>query len=226
MRMKTRLRDLYENPVPPMALTDYEEFSKFMDRAEDRCRETGRNFNVILDWAIHGLIVSLTSDSPARIFLPKTRTNQFYLDDLIPISGLEPSGKRMLSLKDLNLIAPVWSNGDLERALEAFYDGGYQGKALDGETSGICIPELRLAIAYQNLDAIYVQRVWRTGSALFDLYPLKSLDRVLSTDGAFWYYDGEDGEENEDPVLDPRMAALYNCALRRYCPENRNEARR
>ena len=28
---------------------------------------------------------------------------------------------------------------------------------------------------------------------------------------------GEDGGERAEPVREPRMAALYNCGLRRYC---------
>ena len=217
MRLRSKLKDLYESPTPTVALTDYDEFSKFMNRAEQRCGETGGNFDVILDWAIHSLILSLTSDSPGRIFLPKTRTNQFDLCDLLPVEDIQPSGKRLMALKDLSIIAPVWSNGDLERSLEAFYSGGYQGKVLDKEVSGICIPELKLAIVCNNVDDIYVQRIWRAGAALFDMYSLKDLEPILSTDGAFWYFDEGDGEESSEPVLEPRMAALYNCGLRRSC---------
>ena len=48
------MKDLYESQLPPMALTDYEAFSKFLNQALHRCRETGRDFNVYLDWAIRG----------------------------------------------------------------------------------------------------------------------------------------------------------------------------
>ena len=68
------MKELYESPLPPMALTDYEAFSKFLNQALHCCHETGRDFNVYLDWAIRALASSMAADSAARIFLPKTRT--------------------------------------------------------------------------------------------------------------------------------------------------------
>ena len=87
------MKDLYENQLPPMALTDYEAFSKFLNQALHRCHETGRDFNVYLDWAIRALASSLAADSAARIFLPKTKTAPFVLDDLIPPPGDSIQGK-------------------------------------------------------------------------------------------------------------------------------------
>ena len=43
------MKELYESPLPPMALTDYEAFSKFLNQALHCCHETGRDFNVYLD---------------------------------------------------------------------------------------------------------------------------------------------------------------------------------
>ena len=82
------MKDLYESPLAPMALADYEAFSKFLNQALHRCRQTGRDFNVYLDWAIRALASSLAADSAGRIFLPKTKTAPFALDDLIPLSGI------------------------------------------------------------------------------------------------------------------------------------------
>ena len=44
------MKDLYESPLPPMALTDYEAFSKFLNQALHRCHETGRDFNGRLEF--------------------------------------------------------------------------------------------------------------------------------------------------------------------------------
>ena len=39
---------------------------------------------------------------------------------------------------------------------------------------------------------------------------------MLRTNGDAWYL--QEGEsERAEPVREPRMAALYNCGLRRYC---------
>lgn len=49
-------------------------------------------------------------------------------------------------------------------------------------------------------------------------YSLKDLTKVLSTDGEKWYLQEENGE-TELPVLEPRMAILYNCGARRFCKD-------
>ena len=215
-----RLKDVYENPLPPMALTDYDALSKILNDGMRRCGESGRNFNMFLDWAIHALITSLTSDSASRIFLPKTKTAPFYMDDLLPISGIRPSGKKRIQLQETYLIAPVWNNTDLELALEAFYDCGFEDSKLDQPFDGAYIEALKLAIidSPSNVDVPYVLRVWGRGSIQLNTYSLKQLKTVLRTDGSKWYI--QDEEERSEPVLEPRMAALYNCALRRYCAEN------
>ena len=45
-----------------------------------------------------------------------------------------------------------------------------------------------------------------------DVYSLKKLDPVLSTDGENWFVQ-ESGRGTSRPVLDARMAALYSIAL-------------
>lgn len=216
-----RLKALYESPLPPMALTDYAALSKFLNSGARRCKESGRNFDLFLDWAIHVLVTSLTADSASRIFLPKTRTGPFALDDLIPISELPPSGKKRVRLARTRLIAPVWNNSDLEQALEAFYDSGFEDVQIDQPFGGAYIQELDLAIidSPSNVDVPYVLRIWGKGSVLLSSYSLKDLEPLLRTDGETWYLREEDGSETELPVLEPRMAALYNCGLHRYCPK-------
>ena len=107
------MKELYESPLPPMALTDYEAFSKFLNQALHCCHETGRDFNVYLDWAIRALASSMAADSAARIFLPKTRTAPFSLDDLIPLSEIPSKGTVRVDLTKSYVVAPIWNNTDL-----------------------------------------------------------------------------------------------------------------
>lgn len=218
MLVPNRLKSLYEGPLPPMALTDYESLSKFLNAGSQRCRTSGRNFDLFLDWVIHALLASLTSDSAGRIFLPKTKTAPFDPDDLIPLSGIKPSGKKRIQLSETHLIAPVWNNTDLGLALEAFYDSGFEDVKIEQHFGGVYIEDLRLAIidSPSDVDIPNVLRVWNRGSLTLDSYPLKSLEPVLSTDGDIWYLQ-EGEEQHTEPVREPRMAALYNCGLRRYC---------
>lgn len=218
MLVPNRLKSLYEGPMPPMGLTDYESLSKFLNAGAQRCKTSGRNFDLFLDWAIHALLASLTSDSAARIFLPKTRTAPFVLDDLIPLSGIRPTGKKRIQLSETHLIAPVWNNTDLGLALEAFYDSGFEDVKIEQRFGGAYIEELRLAIidSPADVDIPNVLRVWNRGSLQLDTYTLKALEPVLRTNGDAWYL--QEGEsERAEPVREPRMAALYNCGLRRYC---------
>lgn len=218
MLPNTRLKYLYESPLPPMALTDYESMSKFLNQGGQRCKVSGRNFDLFLDWVIHALTVSLTADSASRIFLPKTKTGPFVLDDLLPISAVPPAGERRIKLSECNLIAPVWNNSDLETALESFYDSKFAGLDIEQPFGGAYIEELRLAVidSPSDVDIPNVLRVWSRGSIRLPSYSLKDLEPVLGTDGEKWYIQDEEGER-EEPVLEPRMAALYNCGLRRYC---------
>ena len=215
------MKDLWESPLPPMALTDYEAFSKFQNQALHRCRESGRSFDVFLDWAIRALGSSMASDSASRIFLPKTKTAPFSLDDLIPISDFQPAGKKRVNLKTSYVIAPVWNNTDLAEAVEAFAGSDFEDAQIDQVFSGAFIAELNLAIidSPSDVDVPYILSMWKRGSIQMDVYSLKDLAQGLHTDGASWFL-RTDEDEDTLPVLEPRMAALYNCGLHRYCKDS------
>lgn len=214
----SRMKTLYESPLPPMCLTDYEAMSKFLNSGAQRCKASGRNFDLFLDWVIQALLSSLTADGASRIFLPKTKTAPFELDALLPISSLPSAGKKRILLRETHLIAPVWNNTDLGLALEAFYDSGFQDLQVEQPFGGAYIEELKLAIidSPSDVDLIHVLRTWHRGSIQLESYTLKTLEQFLSTDGENWYLQENEGER-EEAVQEPRMAALYNCALRRYC---------
>ena len=214
------MKDLYESPLAPMALADYEAFSKFLNQALHRCHQTGRDFNVYLDWAIRALASSLAADSASRIFLPKTRTAPFVLEDLIPLSEIPSKGTVRVDLKKSYVVAPVWNNTDLIEAVEAFSDSGFENAQIDQVFGGAYISDLKLAIidSPSDVDVPYILSLWDRGSIQMNAYSLKDLTKVLSTDGSKWYLQKEDGD-TELPVLEPRMAILYNCAARRYCKD-------
>lgn len=218
MLPNTRLKNLYESPLPPMALTDYEAMSKFLNQGAQRCKVSGRNFDLFLDWVIHALTASLASDSASRIFLPKTKTGPFTLDDLIPLSGFAPREEKRIRLSECSLIAPVWNNSDLETALESLYDSGFASLDVEQPFGGAYIEELRLAVidSPSDVDVPHVLRVWSRGSVVLPSYSLADLEPLLSTDGEKWYLQEAEGGR-EEPVLEARMAALYNCGLRRHC---------
>jgi hypothetical protein len=123
-----------------------------------------------------------------------------------------------VKLNECGLIAPVWNNGSLEAALESLYDSGFAALDVERPFGGAYFPELRLAVidSPSDVDIPNVLRVWSRGSVILPVYPLKELEPMLNTDGETWFIQHE-GFEREEPVLEPRMAALYNCGLRRYC---------
>ena len=85
---------------------------------------------------------------------------------------------------------------------------------------GAYIQELKLAIidSPSDVDVPYILSQWDRGSIQMNAYSLKDLTKVLSTDGEKWYLQEENGE-TELPVLEPRMAILYNCGARRFCKD-------
>ena len=156
------MKELYESPLPPMALTDYEAFSKFLNQALHCCHETGRDFNVYLDWAIRALASSMAADSAARIFLPKTRTAPFSLDDLIPLSEIPSKGTVRVDLTKSYVVAPIWNNTDLVDAVKAFSDSGFENAQIDQVFGGAYIQELKLAIidSPSDVDVPYILSQW------------------------------------------------------------------
>ena len=115
------MKELYESPLPPTGLTDYEAFSKFLNQALHCCHETGRDFNVYLDWAIRALASSMAADSAARIFsCQRPEQPPFSLDDLIPLSEIPSKGTVRVDLTKSYVVAPIWNNTDLVDAVKAF----------------------------------------------------------------------------------------------------------
>lgn len=193
-------------------------FPSFRPKRSIAAGESGRNFDAFLDWAIRALAGSMAADSASRIFLPKTKTAPFSLDDLIPISDFQPAGKMRVNLKTSYVIAPVWNNTDLAEAVEAFADSNFEDAQIDQVFSGAFIAELNLAIidSPSDVDVPYILSMWKRGNIQMDVYTLKDLAQGLRTDGDSWFLQTEEDEE-QIPVLEPRMAALYNCGLNRYC---------
>ena len=172
----------------------------------------------IIDIALQG--VRTIADCAGRIFLPKTRTAPFVLDDLIPLSEIPSKGTVRVDLTKSYVVAPIWNNTDLVDAVKAFSDSGFENAQIDQVFGGAYIQELKLAIidSPSDVDVPYILSQWDRGSIQMNAYSLKDLTKVLSTDGEKWYLQEENGE-TELPVLEPRMAILYNCGARRFCKD-------
>ena len=118
------------------------------------------------------------------------------------------------------VVAPIWNNTDLVDAVKAFSDSGFENAQIDQVFGGAYIQELKLAIidSPSDVDVPYILSMWERGSIQLNAYSL--LTKVLSTGGSKWYLQEEDGD-TELPVLEPRMAILYNCGARRFCENHR-----
>ena len=125
-------------------------------------------------------------------------------------------------MKQSHVVAPIWNNTDLVDAVKAFSNSGFENAQIDQVFGGAYIQELKLAIidSPSDVDVPYILSMWERGSSQMNAYSLKDLPRVLSTDGSKWYLQEEDGD-TELPVLEPRMAILYNCGARRFCENHR-----
>ena len=207
-----RAPDPRGGPVPPLGLLDYPSTMKFWEMARRQYREARWAPSVLLDWMIRTLLASLTADSAARIFLPKTDTAPFVLDDLLPFSAVAPTGRARIPLARTYLLAPVWSNRDLAEALHRPEDP-------PEEAVGVYLRELNLAVVDAAVHESLACRFLGRGEVLLDTYSLRDLAPAVRTDGTDWLVTEEDGSETYCPVLEPRMAALYRLGLERYCPD-------
>lgn len=217
MRKKTE-GDILRGPLPPLACLDYDEAMKFWERESERFAANSWDSSILLDWAIRALLASLMSDSVSRIFLPKTRTDAFFSDELIPLSVIEPTGRASIPLARVFLVSPAWSNRTLANALCQAVAKPVE-EIGEGKVIGAYIKELNLAIVDAGVHQADAQRFFGRGSALMDTYSLHDLDTVLWTDGRDWVVVDEEGGETAYPVFDERMAALYTFGVMRYCPE-------
>ena len=205
-------------PLPPLGLLDFESTMKFREDAVEQYRAHGWDTTVLLDWMIRTLLGSLMADSAARIFLPKTETGPFELDDLLPLSAAAPTGRVKVPLNRVFLLAPAWNNRETAEAL-------HQATRLPveelsgGETVGVYLKELNLAIVDADPHESLCRRFLGQGTVVLDSYSLRDLAPILRTDGQDWFVTEEDGEESYCPVLEPRMAALYSLGLERYYPK-------
>ena len=209
--------EAFPGPLPPMSGLDYQSVMKFLDFAEERCAEEGQSLDPVYDWLIRCLLNSLVSDSASRIFLPKTQTKQFERDDLLPLYAAVPEGREKIQVGHSFVIAPIWGNADAVDAILTLQKRGGMHEGPKDMVVGAYIKELNLAIIEKAVHEMYFTRFGGHGCVTLDVYSLKKLDSVLSTDGENWFVQEAEGETSR-PVLDARMAALYSIALERYCP--------
>ena len=200
------------SPVPSLAHPDLGSVEKFLAAAKG----AGQDPAPWLDWAIHVLLNSLMADSASRMFLPKTETAPFQAEDFFPFSAVKPAGRQMVELARCFVIAPIWNNAEAIAAMEQVRAAVPAGKEAGGMAVGWYIPEINLAVVGGEVHRAYFSRFYGGGSALLSLYRLKELADHVSTDGENWYVKEQDGSETWCPVLEPRMAVLYQLALKRH----------
>ena len=130
-------------------------------------------------------------------------------------------GKKQVNLKNCYVIAPVWNNTDLAEAVEAFADSNFEDAQIDQVFSGAFIAELNLAIidSPSDVDVPYILSMWKRGSIQMDVYTLKDLAQCLRQMESTGFCKPT-RMKSQIPVLEPRMAALYNCGLNRYCKDS------
>jgi len=199
----------YPSPLPPLAGTDCDAVTKFLSAAESKSIEVHEPLDPYYDWVIHTLLSSMMVDSASRIFLPKTETSQFQLDDLFPFSYVRPTGTAPVKLANLFVIAPLWNNADSLQSIQAH-------EALPHTSVGVYIEELNLAIITDSVHQVYFSRYLRRGEVVLYKYELAEMAKTVQTDGTSWLVTNDKGEQETFPALEPRMAVLYSVALRRH----------
>jgi len=199
----------YPSPLPPLSGTDCGAVLKFLNAAESKSIEAHEPLDPYYDWVIHTLLSSMMVDSASRIFLPKTETSQFQLDDLFPFSYVRPTGTVPVKLADVFVIAPLWNNADSLRSIR-------EREALPRTSVGVYIEELNLAIITDSVHQVYFSRYSRHGDVVLYKYELAEMAKTVRTDGTSWLVTNDKGDQEEFTAMEPRMAVLYSVALRRH----------
>ena len=204
-------------PIPSLGEADYETIMRFVQRECNRLQKRGQATDDVLTWVIQTLIGSLLADNAARLFLPKTQTAMFSIEDLIPMSAVTPSGQSRIQLGAVNLICPVWQDPDTVQEIASY--ASEQNILHIDDPVGVYIRELNLAIVDSLSEEIYASRHYGRGEAVFDVYSIRDMAPILSTDGTDWNVNEPDGSQTYAPVLEPRMAALYEISKYLYYPD-------
>lgn len=212
-KRKKTLRDLRCGPVPPIGSMEDVSLQKFLDGAKAYAAETGISYHAYLNWAIETLLYSLEADSAARIFIPKTDTVSFDPEELFPFSAVPSYTNEKVSLEKAYIIAPLWNNVAVCRALADTASGWLPDKA--DRPMGYYIADIGLAVICGGVHHMYFSQLWKRGAACLKTASLADMADVIRTDGENWYVKEDDGEESWYPVQEPRMAAIYSMALER-----------
>ena len=201
-------------PIPPIGNATYDTTMKFLEAAERECVKEEKPLDPYYDWVIHTLLSSMMVDGPSRIFLPKTETDQFQVNDLFPFSAVPPLGCESVNISNAFVFAPLWNNQLVFAAIEASREK--EKLKASKASSGFYIKDLNLAILLSDVESVYFSRFNRQSTeATLQTYSLATMAEVVRTDGTHWFVK-ENGQETVHDVLEPRMATLYAISLRRH----------
>lgn len=115
----------------------------------------------------------------------------------------------VFSLEGVTVISETYKPRKLRAAVRDVFRQGFRQEARKArDTTGILYKELNLFVAGEGKHHLSAAMPKNSGSAEMRVCSLEKMFPVWKTDGAFWYYDGEEPL----PVFDCRMAILYELA--------------
>ncbi len=162
----------------------------------------------VLDFSINLIGKEMSYTIAARLLHigQITRRQNYWIP--VGIRKEEADGK-MVDLSSISIISDTYSFKKMRRAITDVASVGCQHTS---DISGICYPEIHLAVIDNGRHHISASIPYRQASCKMQILHLTDVFDTLRTDGAFWYQ----GQSQPVPVDDYRLAVLYELARIRH----------
>ena len=164
----------------------------------------------LLDFLINTVKEDLRTSAAAELLYAAGNDSRDWREALFPfVCWLEDVPEETVSLAGNTVVSSIWA---WDRTSRAAYDIKNQGFHADWNYfSGAYYPELHLIVMENGLHHSCAAATFQAdGGIKLDVYSLKRLFPLVTTDGEFWYM--KDNPRATCPVLDVRMAIRFELA--------------
>ncbi|MDN0033738.1 hypothetical protein QVN85_12580 [Oscillibacter valericigenes] len=170
----------------------------------------------LLDFLICTVKEDLRTSAAAELLYAADHEYRDWRRALFPF-WLEDIPKEIVPFSGNTVISSIWA---WDRISRAAYDIRHEGFHADWNYfSGAYYPELHLIVMDNGLHHSCAAATFQeNGEIKLDVYSLQRLFPLVKTDGKFWY--SKDRPDMTQPVLDVRMAILFELARMKYDLEN------
>lgn len=194
---------------------DQNRFQRAIETVETILLEANdqRQVAAIYDMVIWNLGKSVATDGSIGLFtgayvIDNSRISYGFFTGM-PEADL---GMTTIDLTKCNVYTGCWSFDRIVASFDSTFANGYKQPS---DSNGVYYPELRLAIMLNGRHHSSWATYLETGRVKLRAISLRPFFEIAHTDGAFFYFKNEYGEEEKLRTADYRMAVLFQLAKER-----------